>query len=79
MISILKGVGYSILIFISLFLIFAVLYCWLGLFREIFHDKLEWHKPSNMICYGGPNMYSKCKFCGKEIMMDSQGNWFEVN
>ena len=78
MISLLRYFGYLILISIYSFLILAILYCWLGLFKEIFHDKLEWHKPSNMIRFRGPNLYSKCKICGKEIMMDSQGHWFEV-
>lgn len=35
-----------------------------------------WHEPSDCIDIHGVNITSKCKYCGKHIMRDSQGNWF---
>lgn len=37
---------------------------------------LEWHKPSDSMGFDGCSFTSICKICGKEILMDSQGNWF---
>ena len=44
--------------------------------KRILHDILGWHKPSKIIDFDGCNPHSKCVYCGREIMMDSQGNWF---
>lgn len=38
---------------------------------------LGWHKPKVDIEIAGINLVSKCKRCGKRVMLDSQGNWFE--
>lgn len=35
-----------------------------------------WHKPEEKVAFDGCTWHSKCKYCGKEIMEDSQGNWF---
>lgn len=43
--------------------------------KRILHDILGWHKPNKIINFDG-NLHSTCIYCGKEIMMDSQGNWF---
>jgi hypothetical protein len=41
------------------------------------HDFLKWHKPERSnITFDGCSLQGKCKICGKEILMDSQGNWF---
>ena len=48
------------------------------LFRKLFHDILGWHKPIDEIGFNGCSLTSKCKICGKKILQDSQGNWFEV-
>jgi len=37
---------------------------------------LRWHKPKEEITKDEVNTHSICKFCGKEIMQDSQGGWF---
>lgn len=37
---------------------------------------LGWHRPKREAFFDGVNIHSKCKYCGKEIMQDSQGNWF---
>lgn len=35
-----------------------------------------WHRPSDDCTFDGMSFHSKCKDCGKDIMQDSQGNWF---
>lgn len=57
--------------------IFPILYIKFGWFKKIYHDILHWHEPDQSIIYKGLNTHSKCKYCGKHIMQDSQGNWFE--
>lgn len=43
-----------------------------------YHDIMGWHKPDTKIGYDGTSFTAKCRFCGKEILQDSQGNWFEA-
>lgn len=70
-VSILGGV-------LALFLVLAILYLAIGWNRWLFHNILGWHKPIKEKIFKGINIISKCKYCGKEIAQDSQGNWFEV-
>ncbi len=45
--------------------------------RKILDKFLGWHKPKSGIGgFDGCSFTSICKYCGKEIMRDSQGNWF---
>lgn len=44
--------------------------------KPIFHDKFGWHEPDSTASFKGCSICSHCRFCGKEIMQDSQGNWF---
>ncbi len=38
---------------------------------------LHWHAPGPVLSVYDPvNVHSVCKYCGKNIMLDSQGNWF---
>lgn len=47
------------------------------IFNWFYHDVLEWHLPNDEPQeFDGCNTHAHCKFCGKEIMQDSQGNWF---
>ena len=47
------------------------------LFKIWYHDFVGWHLPKeDDIKTDGFIVVSHCKFCGKEIMQDSQGNWF---
>ncbi len=48
------------------------------LFKRFFHDILGWHVVSkdDKCYYDGCNVHCKCAICGKEVMQDSQGNWF---
>lgn len=47
-------------------------------FKHLCHDILGWHEPDKDAdqSYDGCSRHSKCRFCGKDIMQDSQGNWF---
>lgn len=62
---------------VALFIIGAVLYFKLGFFKFFYHDLLGWHTPDDSPQYSdGCSQHATCKHCGKDIMMDSQGNWF---
>lgn len=43
------------------------------------HDIMGWHKPDGSHFNDGCSEHSHCRFCHKEIMQDSQGNWFTFN
>ncbi len=50
-------------------------------FKKIYHDKLGWHLvyPEDYInntTFDGCSEHNHCSLCGKEVMRDSQGNWF---
>ena len=64
-------------IFAILFFTCPIIYMKTGKFKYWYHDILHWHEPDQSIIYKGLNTHSKCKYCGKHIMQDSQGNWFE--
>lgn len=51
-----------------------------GCFKPLYHDCLGWHTPSkeSPIEFDGLSLHCVCKHCNKEIMQDSQGNWFLV-
>lgn len=59
-----------------LLMIGEVLYFKKGFGKKLYHNKLGWHRPNNEIKAVGINYKSTCKYCGKEIIQDSQGNWF---
>ena len=63
---------------ILLFSLAAITYYAFGWFGWYFHDRLGWHIPDHRkgMTYDGINIYASCKRCRKEIMQDSQGNWF---
>ena len=45
---------------------------------KVFHKLLGWHWPDldKPVRIDGILISAHCKFCGKEIQMDSQGNWY---
>jgi hypothetical protein len=58
-------------------IIAALLYFKCGLFKFYYHDFLGWHTPDNSPkSFDGLSMHATCKHCHKDIMQDSQGNWF---
>lgn len=64
-------IGLSFIIFTPI-----ILYLKFGWFKVFYHDILQWHEPIDEYGFDGCSFHSVCKYCGKEIMQDSQGNWF---
>ena len=62
--------------FVLIFYVPIIFYEKFGWFKGFYHDVLGWHKPTDEREFDGCSLQSKCKYCGKEIMQDSQGNWF---
>ena len=53
------------------------LYFKFGLFKFYYHDFLGWHTPDDSPQWSdGCSRHAVCKYCGRDIMQDSQGNWF---
>lgn len=65
-----------ICILLLAFIFSSVLYSNYGKCKWLFHDILHWHEPNDTVFFNGISLESKCKYCGKEISQDSQGNWF---
>lgn len=59
-------------------LVFSPFYLVFGLNKWYYHNLLGWHQPKDDACviFDGCSLHCVCKHCGKEIMQDSQGNWF---
>ena len=59
----------------------GIVYLLTGHPKFIYHDILGWHGPDKnaKIWSDGCSSHCRCKHCGKEIMQDSQGNWFTFN
>lgn len=59
----------------------GIVYLLTGHPKFIYHDILGWHEPDKnaKIWSDGCSSHCRCKHCGKEIMQDSQGNWFTFN
>lgn len=70
---------FIVMVVLVLFLAFAFLYLLFGFGKKFFDEVLGWHKPSKEIRTDGISIQSTCKYCGKKIEQDSQGNWFEVD
>lgn len=69
-------IAFAIIIIGIPVLVCAALYLKFGWFKCIYHDILGWHKPNGTYHSEGINVHSTCKYCGKDIIQDSQGNWF---
>lgn len=55
----------------------SYLYFKFGFLKFFYHDLLDWHRPDDSPQYSdGCSQHAKCKYCGRDIMQDSQGNWF---
>jgi hypothetical protein len=40
-------------------------------------DTMDWHRPHSMdVGFDGASAHSNCKYCGRKVLQDSQGNWF---
>ena len=64
--------------FLIAFYVPPILYFKKGWLKRLYHDAMAWHIPkeSEENIFDGCSEHNHCKFCGKEIMQDSQGNWF---
>lgn len=71
---------YSLIGFIVIgtcFLVASAFYLKTGLFKSLYHDLMGWCQPDDSPKWSdGCSIHAKCKYCGKDIMQDSQGNWF---
>ena len=69
---------YAIVWILTTMLILGIIYMISGgrLFKRVYHDIMGWHLPDNTKKTEGINTCSKCKICKKDIIRDSQGNWF---
>lgn len=56
----------------------GIVYLHTGFGARLYHDLMGWHQPDGRMILDGVSMHSICKHCGKEIMQDSQGNWYEA-
>ena len=65
-----------IAIVLALYIASGIIYLITGIGKRFYHDILEWHRPDNTESFDGCSYHSVCKYCGKNIMQDSQGNWF---
>lgn len=55
----------------------SALYFWFGFLKFFYHGVLGWHMPDDSPEWNdGLSDHSVCRYCGKNIMQDSQGNWF---
>lgn len=70
-----------LLLIFFIFIIGGLLWCFKPFKpgKWFYHDILKWHAPDPKasVKFDGASFHTYCKYCGKEIMLDSQGNWFE--
>ena len=72
MICFLCIIGFCVLAFVSIAMYFRF-----GWFKHIYHDLFEWHVPNDKPeRFDGMSFHAECKWCGKKITQDSQGNWY---
>lgn len=75
-----KCILWGLIVVIVLYLLSVILsplYFKFGIFKWFFHNVMEWHIPAEESSeFDGCSFHNQCKFCKKEIMQDSQGNWF---
>lgn len=73
-------IAYILICITVVFIISSWLYSKNGICKKFYHDILGWHMPDTSgkykCTFDGLNLKTICKYCGKEIMQDSQGNWF---
>ena len=56
--------------------ILKILYECFGFGKKLFHNILGCCLPDKSRWHDGCSMHSCCKYCGKDIMQDSYGQWF---
>lgn len=75
---VLKIIAIALLSVPVLVLLLSPIYFKFGLGKWLYHNIFGWHQPKSKECetFDGCSVHNVCKHCGKEIMQDSQGNWF---
>lgn len=74
------------LIIVAVLLFFMLAFLFVAALHRLFPKKaqrwlcvhLGWHDGEGHITeFDGCSVHAICSICGKPVMMDSQGNWFE--
>lgn len=67
-----------VLVLYMITMIGAPFYFKLGWFKKFYHDIMGWCTPDKQAeqWFDGLSVHCTCRHCHKEIMQDSQGNWF---
>ena len=69
--------GMFVVMSVVLEIVGGILYFRLDRLSFFYHDILGWHVPDNSPRhFDGCSVSCICKHCGKDILQDSQGNWF---
>ena len=73
-----KIIVVSILSVLTVIFIISPMYFKWGIGKWLYHNIFGWHQPkeNDNVSFDGYSFHCKCKHCGKDIMQDSQGNWF---
>ena len=50
----------------------------MNFFVRFFHRVFGWHWPAKERTFDGCSIGSQCRYCGRKILLDSQGNWFAI-
>lgn len=50
----------------------------MGVIRRFLCEFLGWHRPKDVVGFDGCSLTSRCRYCNKRIMQDSQGNWYSI-
>ena len=75
------GLLIGVALFIVTLFVFAIAYIRTGFAKRFYHDVLGWHEPadgSRHFPYMNLSPHATCRHCGREIIQDSQGNWFTI-
>lgn len=72
---------WTLLLFASVLILITALLslCWLrGSIRgqRWACRRLHWHDGAWPVSFDGASLHATCRWCGKAVMLDSQGNWF---
>jgi len=59
---------------LGLLFVFMIINIWSP--NKWFCNFWGWHKAPNRTGFDGASFNGTCPRCGKEVMQDSQGNWF---
>lgn len=66
---------------VVLIIVMYLIFMGIGLFNKRFNnkwfcEKMGWHLQPLSVGFDGCSLTGNCPRCGKEVLQDSQGNWF---